>query len=89
MTESSQLRQEENRIKWRCRQGSRELELVLIGFLQNNYSIMPRQEQVNLQQLLEHNNAELTEWLLYGADTYESDYSSLIEKIRKFQPTQL
>ena len=88
MTDHSHNREERNRLAWRCRQGSRELEIVLYRFLEHGYTSMNRQQQLDFQRLLEHSNSELTDWLLFGATGYDEMFSPVITKIRNCQTTQ-
>ena len=88
MVEEKINRQEMNRLIWRCRQGSRELELILFQFLEHGYPSITIQEQRAFNQLLEHNNSDLNDWLVYGNSTYDDAYSTLIKKIRNCQLTE-
>lgn len=81
-------RREMNRLIWRCRQGSRELELILFQFLEYGYPSITIAEQQAFKQLLEHNQSDLNDWLVFGIRTYDDAYSDLIGKIRNCQLTE-
>ncbi len=78
------VRIEKNRLIWRCRQGTRELEILLIRYIDSCFDSMTRAEQLTLQALLEHSNPDLIDWLVYGATVHDSQFSLLIKKIRAF-----
>jgi len=88
MVEDNISRQEMNRLIWRCRQGSRELELILFQFLEHGYPSISIEEQREFKQLLEHNNSDLNDWLVFGIRTYDDAYSTLIKNIRNCQLTE-
>ena len=75
-------RQEKNRMLWRCRQGTRELELLLYGYVDQHYELLSRDERSAMQQLLEHNSNQLSDWLLYGENSSAESLKPLITKIR-------
>ncbi len=81
-------RHEMNRLIWRCRQGSRELELILFRFLEYGYPSASITEKQAFEQLLEHNQSDLNDWLVFGIRTYDEAYSDLIGKIRNCQLTE-
>jgi antitoxin CptB len=54
----------QNRLKWACRRGMLELDLVLMDFLHKCYSSLTSHQQKSFAQLLECTDAELADWLL-------------------------
>ena len=88
MVEDNISRQAMNRLIWRCRQGTRELELILFQFLEHGYPSITIEEQRAFNHLLEHNNSDLNDWLVLGIRTYDNAFSTLIEKIRNCQLTE-
>ncbi|MDE0308820.1 MAG: succinate dehydrogenase assembly factor 2 [Acidiferrobacterales bacterium] len=74
-----------NRLIWRCRLGSRELELILFRFLEHGYHSVSGSERRTFEKLLEHNHCDLNDWLVFGIQTYRDEYSDLIGKIRNCQ----
>ncbi len=75
-------REEKNRVLWRCRQGTRELDLLLYGYVDQHYESLSRDERSEMQQLLEHNSNQLSDWLLYGENSSAESLKQLITKIR-------
>lgn len=50
---------------WRCRRGTKELDLILSKFVENNYNALSKDEKNEFDNLLEVEDAVLTEWLCY------------------------
>ena len=77
---------EKNRMLWRCRQGTRELELLLSSYVEQHYESLTETDRQAFQSLLEFSNTQLNDWLLYGANTYADRFASVIHNIRSFNP---
>ncbi|WP_424946469.1 succinate dehydrogenase assembly factor 2 [Candidatus Spongiihabitans sp.] len=50
---------------WRCRRGTKELDLILSEFVADYYHELSRNEKNEFNQLLEVEDTVLTEWLCY------------------------
>jgi len=69
---------------WRCRRGTRELDLVLLGFFERHYDRLPAAEQELFRQLLGEQDPVLSAWLLRenNAETKDAGkFTALIAKI--------
>ena len=84
MTESAiESEIEKNRLLWRCRQGTRELELLLYRFIENHYCSLSQQDKLALHELLiEQNVDQLNEWLLIGKQCEHNKFKNIINAIR-------
>ncbi|MHB8455392.1 MAG: FAD assembly factor SdhE [Acidiferrobacterales bacterium] len=58
MTAGTQL----NRLRWRCRRGSLELDLILADFMNRCYSSLSAQERAGFEELLEQPDQSLGDW---------------------------
>ena len=52
------------RLRWQCRRGMRELDLVLQGFLNSNFSSLSTDDQARFELLLELPDPDLCAYLL-------------------------
>ncbi len=52
-----------NRVRWRCRRGSLELDVILGGFLTNRYASLSAAQRADFERLLTHPDHVLIEWL--------------------------
>lgn len=69
---------------WRCRRGTRELDLVLAGFFKRHYDRLPAAEKKLFQQLLGEQDPVLSAWLLRENNGESKDvgkFTALIGKI--------
>ena len=55
-----------NQLAWRCRRGTKELDLILGGFIQSGFDHLSDFEKADFESLLEEEDTVLTEWLCYG-----------------------
>jgi antitoxin CptB len=53
-----------NKLRWRCRRGTLELDLILQTYLENNYPLAPVNEQQAFVRLLELEDTALADYLL-------------------------
>ncbi len=52
------------RLRWQCRRGLLELDLLFEAFLDKRYSSLSDADKEAFNQLLEHQDQTLQEWLL-------------------------
>ncbi len=57
-----------NRLRWQCRRGMLELDLLLLDFLESRYSQLDEASQEAFVALLEYPDQSLQHWLI-GTDT--------------------
>ncbi|MDA8390007.1 MAG: succinate dehydrogenase assembly factor 2 [Gammaproteobacteria bacterium] len=53
----------DNRLRWRCRRGLLELDLVLQGFLDGGWGRLAREERILFGRLLTEADADLWQWI--------------------------
>jgi antitoxin CptB len=53
-----------DRLRWRCRRGTAELDWLLERYLNQRYPGAPESEQQAFHELLEHPDPQLQAWLL-------------------------
>ena len=70
------------RLRWRCRRGTREMDLLLLRFLEQDYSHLNSREQSLFGSLLDEADPDLYAWITGQAQPANPDYLSLIGKIR-------
>ncbi|MEM9531124.1 MAG: succinate dehydrogenase assembly factor 2 [Pseudomonadota bacterium] len=54
---------EDRHLRWRCRRGMLELDVMLTRFLEGRYPKLPAPEQASFRQLLETEDDQLWDWL--------------------------
>lgn len=74
---------QQQRLRWQCRRGMLELDLLLRAFLEENYQQLNEHEQGLFVELLDTPDQELLE-LLMGRETHkDACFNELIRKIRQ------
>ena len=68
------------RILWRCRRGTRELDLVLGSFARLCYGNLQQSEKELFSELLEQQDTQLTSWLVYH-ELPEDRFAALVSRI--------
>ncbi len=69
-------------LKWRCRRGMLELDLLLRGFLDQGYHTLTEQGRAAFQQLLTYPDQDLLEYLMARALPTDKDVADVVNSIR-------
>ena len=72
----------DGKLMWQCRRGMRELDELLVNYLQSDYGQAPKSEKAAFRQLLALPNPDLIDYLLGNQDHDDSKIAGAIEKIR-------
>ncbi|MBM3359175.1 MAG: succinate dehydrogenase assembly factor 2 [Betaproteobacteria bacterium] len=71
-----------DRIRWRCRRGMLELDLILERFLERHFDRLDAEERQMLCDLLERPDPELLELALGGKAPPDRRYQPLLDLLR-------
>jgi antitoxin CptB len=80
MMDKCTLHSEYSKLKWRCRRGMKELDVLLIRYLEQSYEQAPIAEQQTFQALLELPDMELYAYLLGQKTPTDGKLRALVEK---------
>ena len=79
---------EKSRIRWLCRRGMKELDVLLERFVSQEYDDLDEREQAGLRELVEMEDPDLYA-LVMGRMQPETDVQAdLLDRIRQFQRPQ-
>lgn len=67
------------RLRWRCRRGMRELDVLLTGFLDARFAALDAEQQESFASLLECQDPDLLEWLTGRRSDYPAECASAIQ----------
>jgi antitoxin CptB len=81
LTEQAALRK--RRLRWQCRRGMRELDLMLLRFVDQRYDQLSDAQQTRFEQLLQNQDQLLLAWLMGHQQATDPQLAVLIEQIRK------
>jgi len=71
------------KLRWRCRRGTRELDVLLSGFLANHYRSLEPDMQSAFQALLDNEDDQLWDWLTGRRPATEQDLREIVDVIRR------
>ncbi|WP_240992219.1 succinate dehydrogenase assembly factor 2 [Rickettsiella grylli] len=77
-----QLEKKRQRLRWQCRRGMLELDLLLKAFLDNRYLSLTPSNQVLFEQLLTYSDSALYAYLIQRKPVSDSLMQALIEQVR-------
>lgn len=70
------------KLRWQCRRGMRELDVLLERYLSDCYSDDAAADQARFRALLSAQDPDLQRWLLSGIDHPDPDFGPLVARIR-------
>ncbi len=70
------------RLRWQCRRGLLELDLLFEAFLDKRYSALSAADKACFRRLLEHQDQTLQEWLLGKAAPEEEAMARMVRQVR-------
>lgn len=69
------------RLKWQCRRGMLELDLLLGRFLEESYAELDEAQQQAFARLLQESDQDLLGWLLGKTEPLDAELKKIIKKI--------
>jgi len=70
------------KLKWHCRRGMRELDLLLEGFLADRYEALSVADRASFERLLDCHNEDLMAWLINGDSPKDERLAKIVNQIR-------
>lgn len=80
---NQQLNKNQSELRWQCRRGMLELDLLLNGFLDEKYDQLSTQEKEQFKKLLDYPDQTLFDLLMGKMRSSDNDISLLIQKVNK------
>ncbi len=74
------------RMRWKCRRGMLELDLLLRDFLDSGYASLDDAQRRCFDHILDYPDAVLLEWFMGRVRPADKDVANLVEKIRSAAP---
>lgn len=72
----------ESRLRWRCRRGMLEVELLLSRFLDEHFDMLTAEECSALERLLEYPDQQLLEYLFGRTAPTDEEIIPIVARIR-------
>jgi antitoxin CptB len=70
-----------NRLRWRCRRGMRELDVLLVGYLDRHYAAAPEAQRRAFETLLARPDPEILDLLAGRLPAEDGDLHHVIGRI--------
>lgn len=74
----------QKKLLWRCRRGTKELDLILTRFVTGGYADLKEIEKEDFDLLLDTQDPVLTEWLCFDTEP-SANLKAIVEIIRAFE----
>ncbi len=71
-------------VRWRCRRGLKELDVLLARFLERGYASLDAQGRAAFVLLLDQKDPDLLAWLTGREQPAEPVFAALITRMRPF-----
>jgi len=71
-----------SRLRWRCRRGTKELDIVMNRYLQDRYPTASAEEQASFDALLNIEDPIIFDWLMDKTTPKDADQQALIEILK-------
>lgn len=69
------------RIKWACRRGMLELDVVIMPFFEECFDSLSEQEQHDFVALLECDDPDLFTWVMQHGRSQDENLAKMVDKI--------
>ncbi|KUJ00288.1 FAD assembly factor SdhE [Vibrio sp. MEBiC08052] len=73
--------EEKARIKWACRRGMLELDVVIMSFFEECFDQLSESDQQDFVSLLESDDPDLFSWLMGHKRSENLSHASMVDKI--------
>jgi antitoxin CptB len=70
------------RLRWRARRGTRELDALIGGWLDDSYPTADESQRQAFEELLDVQDPDLWDWIMGHALAPRADWQSIIDDIR-------
>lgn len=70
------------KLRWHCRRGMLELDLLLLPFLEKVFGNLSESEQVIFEKLLACTDQDLYNWLIGHEEATDPHLASIIKRVR-------
>ncbi len=71
-------------LRWACRRGMLELDIILNDFLDNQYFTLTTKQQKSFEQLLSCTDQELFRWLVHQEIPSDSTFFEITDLIKGY-----
>ncbi len=77
------LAENKARLRWACRRGMLELDVLFMPFVEEAYEHLSKPEQATFERLLECQDPELFAWFMGHEECEDKDLNAMVQFILK------
>ena len=81
--DSLQDNAEIGRLKWQCRRGIKEVEVILLPYFQRHYQALSSDKKAVFERLLHCHDVDLFEWFTVRSTSDDKEIRGLIDEIQQ------
>ncbi len=71
-----------NRVRWLCRRGMKELDLVINRYFESDYDSLTEQEQSEFKDFLNLEDPEIFSWIMGRTTPEKESNAAIVNKLR-------
>ncbi|MFT7459654.1 MAG: antitoxin CptB [Planctomycetota bacterium] len=75
-----------SRLRWRCRRGIKEMDLILQYFLEHDYPTLSSEDKTVFDEILDETDLDILDWVLDRAEPDRTEYKTIIKLFRQRTP---
>jgi len=72
----------QSQLVWRCRRGVRELDVLMMRFLESEYPSLSNAEQLAFQRLLEVQDPTIMDWLFAKIVPDDAELLAIVQRLQ-------
>lgn len=72
----------QRRLRWQCRRGMKELDVLLVRWLDAGFSAASARDRQNFERLLKVEDDQLWNWFLGRSHSPDPELDDLVQRIR-------
>ena len=76
-----------SRLRWRCRRGTKELDIVMNRYLQERYETASAEEQESFNALLDIEDPIIFDWLMDKTKAEDENLKAIVEILKGIMAT--
>lgn len=70
------------RLRWQCRRGMLELDLLFLAFFDHVFETLSQHDQQVFERLLKCNDQELYNWLIKHESVQDEELQKMVNRVR-------
>jgi antitoxin CptB len=69
------------RLRWHCRRGIKEVEVLLLPFFEQHYAELSEQDKQLFEKLLDQHDVDMFEWFTHRSVPEQEDLAKIVSMV--------